>query len=63
MENKYIEMTITELKNEAKARGIKGVTAMRKAELVQLLTDIDEKMSIIRNEKAKKKENETRCSY
>ncbi len=59
MENKYIEMTITELKNEAKARGIKGVTAMRKAELVQLLTDIDEKMSIIRNEKAKKKENET----
>ncbi len=40
MEN-YLEMTINQLKDEAKARGIKGVSAMKKQELVELLDAAD----------------------
>ena len=35
---KYLEMTITQLKDEAKNRGIKGVSAMKKQELIDVLS-------------------------
>lgn len=36
---KYLEMTISQLKEEAKKQGIKGISAMKKQELVDLLTE------------------------
>ncbi len=41
---KYLEMTITQLKDEAKGRGIKGVSAMKKQELAELLAAADKKV-------------------
>ena len=39
--NKYLEMTITQLKDEAKSRGMKGTSAMKKQELAELLANAD----------------------
>ena len=36
----YTEMTLQELKNAAKELGIKGVTSMKKGELIELLTAV-----------------------
>ena len=41
---KYLEMTIAQLKEEAKERGIKGVSAMKKQELAELLDAADRMM-------------------
>ena len=51
MREKYESLSLTTLKDLAKARGLKGITAMRKAELVELMLAEDEK------EKQKAKEN------
>ena len=38
---KYLEMTITQLREEAKKRGLKGTSAMKKQELSDLLSASD----------------------
>lgn len=43
MREKYESLSLATLKELAKARGLKGVTAMRKAELVELMLAEDEK--------------------
>ncbi len=55
---KYLEMTITQLKEEAKNRGLKGTSAMKKQELAELLFAADKMMAqkkaeaAVRTEKA-----------
>ncbi len=42
---KYLEMTITQLKEEAKKRGMKGTSAMKKQELAELLSAADKMLA------------------
>ena len=42
---KYLEMTITQLKEEAKNRGLKGTSAMKKQELAELLANVDKMLA------------------
>ena len=51
MRNNYEEFTLTQLREVAKEKGIKGVTAMKKGELVEILTKADEKIEELRNKK------------
>ena len=53
MEN-FFEMTITQLKDEAKKRGLKGTSAMKKQELAELLSATER----ISEQKQKEKKNE-----
>ncbi|MBQ8548652.1 MAG: Rho termination factor N-terminal domain-containing protein, partial [Lachnospiraceae bacterium] len=48
---KYLEMTITQLKEEAKNRGLKGVSAMKKQELAELLSNADKILAQKREKK------------
>ena len=41
----YLEMTITQLKDEAKNRGLKGISAMKKQELAELLANTDKMLA------------------
>ena len=50
--DKYLEMTITQLKEEAKNRGMKGTSAMKKQELAELLSAADKMLA---QKKAEKK--------
>ncbi len=43
--DKYLEMTITQLKEEAKNRGLKGTSAMKKQELAELLSNVDKMLA------------------
>ena len=43
MREKYESLSLTVLKDLAKARNIKGVTGMKKAELVERMLEEDEK--------------------
>ena len=43
--DKYLEMTITQLKEEAKNRGLKGTSTMKKQELVELLANVDKMLA------------------
>ena len=58
MENKFEEMSISQLKDLAKEYGLKGVSTLKKAELVELLTNVEKKMAQLRQDNAKKKEND-----
>ena len=58
MENKFEEMSIAQLKETAKEYGIKGVSTMKKAELVELLVNVENKMSQLRQSNVKKVEKE-----
>jgi len=49
---KYLEMTITQLKEEAKNRGLKGTSAMKKQELVELLSNVDKMLAKKQEKKA-----------
>ncbi len=49
---KYLEMTITQLKEEAKNRGLKGTSAMKKQELVELLSNVDKMLAQKQEKKA-----------
>jgi len=49
---KYLEMTITQLKDEAKNRGLKGTSAMKKQELAELLANVDK---MVEQKKAEKR--------
>ncbi len=42
---KYLEMTITQLKEEAKNRGLKGTSTMKKQELAELLANVDKMLA------------------
>ena len=59
MENKFEEMSISQLKDMAKEYGLKGVSTLKKAELVELLSNVEKKMAQLRQDNAKKKEAET----
>ena len=48
---KYLEMTITQLKEEAKKRGMKGTSAMKKQELAELLSAADKMLAQKKAEK------------
>lgn len=50
--DRYLEMTITQLKEEAKNRGMKGTSAMKKQELAELLSAADKMLA---QKKAEKK--------
>ncbi len=57
----YFNMTIAQLKEEAKKRGIKGVSAMKKQELAELLLKEDQKAAqkkAVQEEKTEKKNAE-----
>ena len=54
MEN-YLKMTITQLKEEAKKRGMKNVSTMKKQELVELLDAADRMLAQKQKEKAEEK--------
>ena len=49
--DKYLEMTITQLKEEAKSRGLKGTSAMKKQELAELLAAEDKAVAQKKTEK------------
>ena len=50
--DKYLEMTITQLKEEAKNRGLKGTSAMKKQELAELLSNVDKMLAQKQEKKA-----------
>ncbi len=56
MDNRFEEMPITELKKTAKEYGLKGVSTMKKGELVELLFNVESKMAQLRKENVKKEE-------
>ena len=49
---KYLEMTITQLKEETKKRGLKGTSAMKKQELAELLANADKMLAQKKEKKA-----------
>ena len=49
---KYLEMTITQLKEEAKNRGLKGTSTMKKQELAELLSNVDRMLAQKKEQKA-----------
>ncbi len=57
--DKYLEMTITQLKEEAKNRGLKGTSAMKKQELAELLANADKVLAQKRDKKEEKLITET----
>ncbi len=62
----YFNMTIVQLKEEAKARGIKGVSTMKKQELAELLVKEDQKAAqkqkAVQEQKAEKKNAEKKSA-
>lgn len=54
---KYLEMTIARLREEAKIRGMKGVSAMKKQELAELLYAADSMLAQKQKESANKPES------
>ena len=52
MREKYESLALTDLKEIAKVRGIKGTSTMKKAEIVEAMLEVDEK------EKQEKVQNE-----
>lgn len=56
---KYLEMTIAQLKEEAKTRGIKGISMMKKQELAEILFDADRVVEQKQKEKAEAAKTET----
>ena len=51
MKINYDELTLIQLRDAAKEKGIKGITAMKKNELVDILTKADEKIEELRLKK------------
>ena len=56
MNDKFATLSLVQLKELAKSQGVKNVSAMRKAELVQLLGELEEKYN---REKSEKQEEKT----
>ena len=61
---KYEEKSVVELKEIAKERGIKGVSALRKQELIDLLSAVDAKLEQVKldSELKKKQQDDTKKS-
>lgn len=59
MKEKYESLPLATLKDLAKARGLKGISTMKKAELIERMLEEDEKV------KNKRKRNSKRiiCQY
>ena len=60
MREKYESLSLVTLKELAKARGLKGVSALRKPELVQRMLEEDEKESSLQNENTPKGREEAK---
>ena len=60
MREKYESLSLATLKELAKARGLKGVSALRKPELVQRMLEEDEKESSLQNENTPKGREEAK---
>ena len=58
MREKYESLSLTILKDIAKNRGMKGVSALKKNELIERMLELDEKTRQERIENAKKLEKE-----
>ena len=58
MREKYESLALHDLKEIAKARGMKGISAMKKAELVEAMLALDEKEASEKKGKEKEKERE-----
>ena len=50
MNEKFASLSLVQLKELAKSQGIKNVSTMRKAELVQLMGELEEKYNREKNE-------------
>lgn len=59
MREKYESIGITDLKSIAKARGIKGTSLMKKAEVVEAMLELDEKEAEKKEEKERAEEKKT----
>ena len=60
MNDKFATLSLVQLKELAKSQGVKNVSAMRKAELVQLLGELEEKYNREKSEKQEEKTEEKR---
>ena len=63
MREKYESLSVSALRDIAKARGIKGVTSIKKADLVEMMLAEDEKDKAKQEEKSREnnsKESSTR---
>ena len=60
MREKYESLSLATLKELAKARGLKGISALRKPELVQRMLEEDEKESSLQNENTPKGREEVK---
>lgn len=56
MNDKYATLSLIQLKELAKSQGVKNVSTMRKAQLVQLMGELEEKYN--REKTAKNKDSE-----
>lgn len=56
MNDKYATLSLIQLKELAKSQGVKNVSTMRKAQLVQLMGELEEKYN--REKAAKNKDSE-----
>ena len=61
MREKYESLSLATLKELAKARGLKGVSALRKPELIQRMLEEDEKENSLQNEKESKEKEEIKA--
>ena len=60
MREKYESLSLATLKELAKARGLKGVSALRKPELIQRMLEEDEKEGSLQNENTPKGREEAK---
>ena len=60
MREKYESLSLATLKELAKARGLKGVSALRKPELIQRMLEEDEKEGSLQNENTLKGREEAK---
>ena len=60
MNDKFATLSLVQLKELAKSQGVKNISAMRKAELVQLLGELEEKYNREKSEKQEEKTEEKR---
>ena len=57
MREKYESLPLTSLKEIAKARGLKGVSTMKKADIIELMLKKDEQDKAEEAKEGKKREN------
>lgn len=60
MNEKYATLSLVQLKELAKSQGVKNVSTMRKAQLVQLMAELEEKYNKEKSENREDKKSESR---